>query len=644
MHAPSVWLHNLIQKSKNRSRSGRDETDQSMVNETEFAATFASNLAESYGDRLMEGLRELGDKAKAHLRAGLKKYATSNKRRYGKTKTFLYRDKPVPLEKFYVPAFVKHKNKDYSDFAFVDAIWSHNHIGVLGTAGSGKSIFMRYLFLKLLGDKDKRFPVLIELRDLNDSGLSIMESVHKQISSCLTHLSRDLVDNLFAEGAIVLLLDGYDEVNYDRRREIGGEISRLCQSYPDSHVVVTSRPDDAIEAWETFSVFRVMPLKKQQTIELLNKLDYTQEVKSKFIEEVEVHLFEAHKDFLSNPMLTTMMLLTYEQFAEVPTKIHLFYQQAFMTLFVRHDSYKGVWKRKRYANLALDDFERMFSHFCAATYFREKFNFDDAEVRNFISDAMTAYALKKPVEDVLKDLTESVCLLQPDGLKYTFVHRSFQEYFTSLFVLALPVEEVKDALDSVVRRLRSDSVLSMAYGKRPDLIEKGWIIPMLQEMCDTVASIDAEQDTKEFYDNFFGSISVKPQSITFSMRDEDPLGWGLMAIRKLYGEDVNPYLNLDVSAYREKFQKSVEDDQSLRNDVEMVFGSERTARFLAGSAKHLGTADIRDLTPAMFTAMGLRERAVYEKDALFTLLSRVKAELDAREASHRGVFRVRGST
>ena len=60
----------------------------------------------------------------------------------------------------------------------------------------------------------------------------------------------------------------------------------------------------------------------------------------KFIDNVKKHLYDKHKSFLSNPLLTTMMLLTFDQFAEIPEKMFLFYEQAFDTLFLKHDATK----------------------------------------------------------------------------------------------------------------------------------------------------------------------------------------------------------------------------------------------------------------------------------------------------------------
>jgi hypothetical protein len=48
------------------------------------------------------------------------------------------------------------------------------------------------------------------------------------------------------------------------------------------------------------------------------------------------------------------MLLTFEQFAEVPLKMHVFYREAFEVLAKRHDASKGAYKRALKTGLSVD--------------------------------------------------------------------------------------------------------------------------------------------------------------------------------------------------------------------------------------------------------------------------------------------------
>ena len=109
---------------------------------------------------------------------------------------------------------------------------------------------------------------------------------------------------------------------------------------------------------------------------LIHKIPYDENIKALFVKKLDTGLYETHKEFLRNPLLTLMMLITLEQFAEIPAKIHLFYEHAFEALFRWHDVTKsGGFQRKRHVSIALDDYRRLFSYFCTISYMKEAFRF-----------------------------------------------------------------------------------------------------------------------------------------------------------------------------------------------------------------------------------------------------------------------------
>ena len=143
--------------------------------------------------------------------------------------------------------------------------------------------------------------------------------------------------------------------------------------------------------------------------------------------------YDSHTSFLSSPLLSSIMLLTYEQFADIPNKMHIFYEQAFAALFRRHDAQKAQFIRKTYANLAINDFRSFFSAFCFS-YLEERFSFLDKDLRTATTKALKYAGLTTKIDDVLRDLHECLCMLQRDGIYTVFVHRSFQEYFCAVFL------------------------------------------------------------------------------------------------------------------------------------------------------------------------------------------------------------------
>src|SRR5579863_3099784 len=127
---------------------------------------------------------------------------------------------------------------------------------------------------------------------------------------------------------------------------------------------------------------------KKEVLSLVRKIDYEPDVKKRFTKAIRAGMYEKHASFLSTPLLAIMMLLTFDQFASIPDKVHVFYDQAFDALFAKHDASKhGGYKRRSRTGLAIDDFKRCLSTFCAATYAKGKAVFSETETRAFLAQA-----------------------------------------------------------------------------------------------------------------------------------------------------------------------------------------------------------------------------------------------------------------
>ena len=258
------------------------------------------------------------------------------------------------------------------------------------------------------------------------------------------------------------------------------QILKLCVKSSDNIVIVSGRPDDRFDFWQEFSVFRIELLNKQQVVQLIEKIDFDLSVKRKFIDAIEKGLYAKHRDFLSSPLLASMMLLTCQHYAEIPEKIHVFYELAYATLFSKHDALKEAFKREKYTGLSIDIFKRQLSCFCIITYKDEKFSFNEADLLDYIRKSALLSDIPFKAEDFMKDLLESVCLLQQDGLEIGFSHRSFQEYFAAVYLVNMHQEKLSALLPQLARR-GTDSVFTMMNDMNHDLFEFTYVIPMINK-------------------------------------------------------------------------------------------------------------------------------------------------------------------
>ncbi|MCW5714930.1 MAG: NACHT domain-containing protein [Bauldia sp.] len=378
---------------------------------------------------------------------------------------------------------LESNQKKISDAVLLDRLRDRAAVVITGTGGSGKSFLLKYLMLSLVNSAHGRIPIYFEFRTLNDmESPDLVDQIFRTITEPGGSITRSKFLKWLRSRNYVLVLDGFDELNKELRPEMDGQLNAMRRKFPNNSFVVSSRSDERFDSWSQFTVLEVTPLSKRSVLALLTKLPYDQEIKTKFKNNIRNGLFEQHESFLSSPLLATMMLLTYEQFAEIPDKIHLFYEQAFETLFIRHDSTKEAgYQRRRNVDLAINHFRNCFAAFCASTYTNEKMEFTKSDLLEYTEKALAFERESVDPAGFVADLVDSVCMIQREGLYFTFTHRSFQEYFAAVFATSGRSESFALLLAASCERA-SDAVVRMAFDMNRAFMEKSWIIPSLREV------------------------------------------------------------------------------------------------------------------------------------------------------------------
>ncbi|MFL0801315.1 MAG: NACHT domain-containing protein [Agarilytica sp.] len=448
----------------------------------------AVELVKQFSKPVVSGATNIGksglEKLKVNLELCFTKYLSRNYDRYEKTKTLLYREVPVSMKDFYVRTDLMLGTQDLvKESEFIDHIQSNQRIVITGTAGSGKSTFCKSIFLDLVEKPKGIFPIFIELRHLNqEKEKDVLSYVSESLSELESTFSKQQLDYALKLGKILLIFDGFDEIHSDKRDRFEEDIVSVASKYQNIMILVSSRPDGRFSSWDEFYQYNVLPLDKEKAKSLIVKLEYDRQIKRQFLKELEDSLYEKHESFAKNPLLLTMMLLTFEQIAEIPNKIHLFYEQAFLTLFNKHDSLKSLYKRKSFSGLPLDDFKKLLSAFSVLSYSDRKYHFSEQELLSYIKNAKKLSKINTKPDHFLNDLIDSVCIMQRDGLGFTFTHRSFQEYFTALFLVEFVSDHKFDLIDKIAFINDRDDVIPIIFDINSDLLEQEWIIPRLESM------------------------------------------------------------------------------------------------------------------------------------------------------------------
>ena len=299
-------------------------------------------------------------------------------------------------------------------------------------------------------------------------------------------LPSDFVRSAKEKGHFAFFFDGFDEVEHAQRKKLIDDITRIVTKYPDCPVFVSSRPEDTLNGIDEFLVFDIASLSLEKAISLVEKLPFDEAIKQNFVEDLADGLFEMHEDFLSNPLLLSIMLLTYGENAEIPTKISVFYNQAYEALFQRHDAQKGGYSRKRLTNLDIQDFARVFSLFSLQTYEKRKFKMAKSDCLEYIRKSRDYLGFEFAENDYLTDLLNAACLLIEDGLEISYSHRSFQEYFVAKQVLYSDPNTQQALIDRYWKNVTTDSVIFLLFEMNPDLIERLLLVPAGEKLFEMI--------------------------------------------------------------------------------------------------------------------------------------------------------------
>ena len=368
-----------------------------------------------------------------------------------------------------------------------------NFAFITGTGGIGKSMMMRHLLLDSIANykERKRLPVFIPLKEYGKDSGEIAEFVYNQIVVKTPALTKEEYIRALGAGDYILLFDGLDEINSAYRGQFQTKLESFSDSYKNNTVIVSSRPFSRFIHMSRYHVFAIQPFTKKQALDLIDILEYDPVAKQKFRDELDRSLYALHKDFAENPLLLTIMLRTYEKFADIPSQIHHFYKNAYSALAQDHDSTKDLYKRPFKTRMSMERFEKYMAEFCALTYTEEKYDLTDNEARDYFVTVKNHIGTEEEknimASDFMEDLCINLCMMEHDGEKYYFTHRSFQEYFCAVFLSEQMDEDlakVGEFFNGRRRESKNDKTFQMLYDMIPKKVEKYIFVPYLEKLLE----------------------------------------------------------------------------------------------------------------------------------------------------------------
>ncbi|OUJ02148.1 NACHT domain-containing protein [Acetobacter cibinongensis] len=484
-------------------------------------------------ERMLKPIKNGNDKLSLIFGTDSETYLWSMYEKCSRVKTILNRNSPVKISDCFVSPDFCFKNEkgilsEISLNSFLEELIGGQSKNIItGLAGSGKSILLKYIFNQIVLRGYSGFPIFFEFRNLyknpNETENILFKAICESIKNKVPNFNENKLRLGLESGSFYLLLDGFDEVPLEKREKIRDEIILLSEKYQQCPIIITSRPSRDFISWSGFREININKFDKQKIIEYIKKIPFDEEKKSDFITQVieisydpgqKISFYTQNKDFLSNPLLASMMLLVYDKRNKFPKNKYAFYSKCYDTLSEEHDSLKGSYKRELFSPLNIEEISSIFMYFCVLSYKNSIFSFQKENCLSYIQKSVDMFS-KSTTEKlidrtlVLKDFCESLSILQEDGSHYEFIHRSFQEYFYAKFSVVNSNIKMKRIVDSILFNSEYNNILSLIDSVNHELYEKEFILKIIDYLVEKIETVKNKKDyVAIFFDEIRGYYGV----------------------------------------------------------------------------------------------------------------------------------------
>lgn len=354
------------------------------------------------------------------------------------------------LKTIYLPLTLKgFHSSNKNDIIILDkydkeSLEKYNNILILDNAGMGKSTLMKFLFLEVV-EKHIGIPFFIELRTLS-SDKSIIDCLYDEIEDIKDatpqKIKKEFLKAIIDNGDCIFFFDGYDEMTPDNKPIITKKLQDFILKANKNKYFISSRYDDAlIGLYNNFDKFNIKPLSNDEAYQLLKKFDNNGKTSNNLISKLkENDNLKILHEFLNNPLTVSLLYFNYKYEMTLPNTKYEFYNSVYKNLYKYHDLRKGgSFERIKYSNLNITYFEKVLHYigFCSLLKLKKTL-YTERELLLLIDSSKSYISKDFEAVDYLHDLLETVPLFIKDGTQYSWVHKSFQEYFSAMFLSNLP--------------------------------------------------------------------------------------------------------------------------------------------------------------------------------------------------------------
>lgn len=385
------------------------------------------------------------------------------------------------------------------------AVKQYSKLMVLGKPGSGKTTFLKHIAIQCISGnfQPNLVPIFITLKNFAESKdcSSLIKYINQKLNDCNV-LDNSITKKLLARGRALVLLDGLDEVMEADEARILKELNKIYTQFSSNKFIVTCRIAAKQYTLKNFTEVEVADFNEEQIISFAHKWFSTRDtIQGKnFIEKLKNNF--SIKELATNPLLLTLLCLTFEESADFPVNRLELYEEGINLLLKKWDAIRNIERDRLYKKLSVQYKQNLLSKIALITFERGDYFFKQQELEQYIidyiinlDDANTEFqVLHLDANAVLRAIEAQHGLLveRARGI-YSFSHLTFHEYFTAQGIVTnSDPQALEIALRQLVSRVaekRWREVFLLTVGM---LRNADYLIQLIKQQIDNLIAEDRD--------------------------------------------------------------------------------------------------------------------------------------------------------
>jgi predicted NACHT family NTPase len=371
---------------------------------------------------------------------------------------------------------------------------------ILGKPGSGKTTFLKYLAALWCEGRFQSdlIAVFIEFRGIRSEQWNLLSEIQKELG--IKDLNQIKV--WLKNDKLLILMDGFDEVPTGTlRRNVHEQFVNTVKTYPGNRFIITCRTQVIEAVPDGFIAVEVADFTEKERNNFVEKwfrVNGFDDKKVKNFCDSFTKAIEANsslKELTITPVILGLICLLLQDRGKIPTQVDEIYERGVDLLLRKWNVKKSIegWEIGEKSFRALDvDKKKDLLIQIAAKKFENPTNFivfDEKELCLQIVDILDL-PNKEDARKILQsiEIQHGLLVERADEL-WSFSHLTFQEYFTTQWLLSLSSE----ALSHKITNPRWQEVVKQLIKAQP---HSNNLLKLLKRAIDQMVAFDS--DLQEF--------------------------------------------------------------------------------------------------------------------------------------------------